>query len=170
MKGEHHMRTFLLVAGAALVLAAPAAAGGWATAGLAPPPDDIRAGETWNAQITILQHGQTPLEGASPAVIIRNGDRSERFDAMPTGKPGVYAAEVEFPTNGTWRYEVFDGFTQYGGAQTHTFAPVQVGPGNTGVVSIPGWTWGLAAAGILLVALLLLARRTRPTHAPVAQQ
>jgi hypothetical protein len=30
--------------------------------------------------------------------------------------------------SGTWRYEICDGFTQYGGARTHTFAAVKIAP------------------------------------------
>ena len=41
MKGELSMRAFLLAVSAALLLAAPAAAGGWATAGLGPPDSGL---------------------------------------------------------------------------------------------------------------------------------
>ena len=51
------MRSLLIVAAAALVVAAPAAAGGWATAGLGPPDDGLGAGDTWNAEVTVMQHG-----------------------------------------------------------------------------------------------------------------
>ena len=59
------MRTLLLTLAAvgALAVAGTASAGGWATAGVSPPPDDPTAGSTWDAKITILQHGQTPLVG-----------------------------------------------------------------------------------------------------------
>ena len=58
-----------------------------------------------------------------------------------------------------------DGFTQ-----THSFAAVQIGPGSgDGGFSIPDWTWALLAAGAALIVLLLVARRSRPATAPVAQ-
>lgn len=162
------MRTFLLAAGAALLLATPVASGGgFATAGLAPPPDDIRAGDTWNAQITILQHGRTPLEGVEPSVLLldEDGGVAATFPAEPAGEPGVYVAKVEFPRAGTWRYQVNDGFSQ-----THSYAPVEIaGPGSGGGFSVPAWTWGLGFALVALAALLLLARRARPAQAPVAQ-
>jgi hypothetical protein len=154
----------VVVAVAALVLAAPAAAGGWATAGLGPPPGGLGAGETWNAEVTILQHGVTPLEGVQPTLIIRN-DRGvvRRFPAKPTGEPGVYAAKVKFPSTGTWQYQVDDGFSR-----THSFAPVQIGP-STGGTSIPVWPFVLAGVLALVLALLAVARRLRPVAAPAAQ-
>jgi hypothetical protein len=36
-----------------------------------------------------------------------------------------------FPSAGRWRYEVYDAFTQYGGAQTHRFKAVQIAPAGT---------------------------------------
>lgn len=157
----------LLIALALVALAAPASAfaGGWATAGLAPPPGDIGPGDEWNAEVTVLQHGRTPLEGVEPAVTITNGSTDKSFSAKPTDEPGVYVAEVVFPSAGKWRYEVDDGF-----GQTHTFAPVSVGAGGGGggipVLPITGGiVLVLAAAG----ALFLLARRLRvrapaPSH------
>jgi len=165
MKGELSMRAFLLAVSAALVLAAPAAAGGWASAGLGPPDSGIGAGDTWNAEVTILQHGVTPLVGVSPVVKISKGGETHDFPAAPTGKDGVYLAKVKFPSEGSWTYQVDDGFSQ-----THSFAAVQVGPGSgDGGFSIPDWTWVLVAAFGGLLVLFLVARRSRPAAAPVAQ-
>ncbi len=157
---------FVLVASAALALAAAAAAGGWATAGLAPPPDDIAAEVVWKAEVTLLQHGRTPLEGVEPAVIIRNGKTEDRFAAKPTDEPGVYVAEVTFPSGGTWRYFVDDGF---GG--THSFAPVEIAGGSvsSGGTSVPTWTFVVAAALALLAIAFVFVRRLRPAAAPAAQ-
>lgn len=149
-----------------LVLAAPAAAGGWATAGLGPPSDGIGPGDTWNAEITLLQHGVTPLQGVSPEVIIRNSKGTElRFAAKPTGEPGVYLAKVKFPSAGEWSYLVNDDFSR-----THSFAPVQIGPAGAGDggSSLPAWP--LVAGGLLIALALFLARRLWPVAAPAAQQ
>jgi hypothetical protein len=166
MKGELSMRAFLLAVSAALVLAAPAAAGGWATAGLGPPDSGIGPGDTWNAEVTILQHGVTPLVGVSPVVKISKGGETHNFPAAPTGKDGVYLAKVKFPSEGTWTYQVDDGFSR-----THSFAAVQIGTGSgDGGFSISDWTWVLAAAAAaLLVLLVLIARRSRPAAAPIGQ-
>jgi hypothetical protein len=50
---------------AALAFAAPASAGCWATAGLAPPSEGTAAGQVWTARITVLQHGRNPLPDAA---------------------------------------------------------------------------------------------------------
>jgi len=138
------MRRLLIVAIAAgaLVQAGTASAGCWATVGLAPPPDGIGPGDTWTARMTVLQHGQTPLPDAKtarPTLTIRNdatgGQRT--FVARPTKDPTVFTASVVFPAAGSWRYEVFDGFTTWQGepapcAQTHTFSAVAIGGAPAG--------------------------------------
>jgi hypothetical protein len=151
----------------ALAVPGAALAGGWATAGLAPPPEGVGPGDTWNAQITVLQHGQTPLDGVVPTVTIRNGSDTRTFTAEPAGQPGKYVAQVVFPAAGNWSYEVYDGFTQYGGATTHTFAPVTIGTGAGDGGGFPFLT-ATAVIGLLLALLAigyLLARRIRIRHA-----
>ena len=165
-------RLLIGLAFAALALPASAAAGGWASAGLGPPPDDMGPGETWNAKITILQHGnpETPLPGLAPTVTIRKGSISKTFPAVETKTLGEYVAKVVFPSAGRWTYEVYDGFAAYGGQQTHHFAPVTIGAGSDGG-GFPAPTIGavLAALAGLGLALWLLSRRFRirapaPTH------
>ena len=151
-----------------LVFAAPAAAGGWATAGLGPPDRGLGYGDTRIAEVTVLQHGQTPLVGVVPEVVIRNGTIEKRFKATPTDRPGVYVAKVKFPSTGKWEYAVFDGFTQYGGAQLHTFPAVQIGPGGGGS-SLPVWPFVVGALALALVVAAYFARRVRPVAAPAAQ-
>jgi hypothetical protein len=166
------LRKLLIATLACTTLTIPggAAAGGWATAGLGPPDDGIQAGDTWKARVTILQHGQTPLSGIEPTVTIRNDSGTTlTFPARPTGDGGIYEAKVRFPTSGNWSYEVYDGFEQYGGARTHTFAPLSVAPASDGGVRL----WPLALAGVGLAAALVLAaawvtrsrRRARPVPA-----
>lgn len=165
-------RTLLLSALVALAIPMSALAGGWATVGLGPPDDGIGPGDTWNAKMTVLQHGnpETPLSGVSPTVTIRNGSTSKTFRAVATKEPGVYVARVVFPRAGTWTYEVYDGFTRYGGAKTHRFPAVTVGVGDNGG-GFPTMTVTavlLVGAGLAAV-LWLLARRFRvraaaPTH------
>jgi hypothetical protein len=151
------MRTFLtLTFLLALALPAAAAPGGWASAGLAPPPAGIEPGDTWRAEITLLQHARTPLEGVHPSITIR-GPETKTFVARPTEKPGVYVAEVVFPAAGSYGYEVDDGFSQ-----VHTFAPVAVGAPGPAVGGEVFPTWGIApiALGVLaLVAAAALVRR-----------
>jgi len=165
------MKKLLLVfAVAVAAVAVPAAtAGGWATVGLSSlPPAGLPANEDWPVDITVLQHGRTPLAGVTPIVRIRDdgGNVVKTFTAAPTGTTGVYHATVRFPAEGSYSYEVYDGFIQYGGAQTHTFKPVVIGAPDD---SLPyGWlalALGLAAA--LAAATTLALRRRRPEPTPI---
>ncbi len=135
------MRVSLIAAAAvALVCASTALAGGWATVKLSSSPKGTSADEPWVVDITVLQHGlaSQPLCCVKPTVTIRRvAVRSPSaiakpltFKARPTGRVGVYRARVVFPKAGMWRYEVYDGFTEYGGARTHTFKPVKIAAGG----------------------------------------
>src|SRR5919108_3978012 len=115
---------------AALLLALPAAAGagGFATAGLSSTPEGVAPGKPWTVDITILQHGRTPLDGLTPRVQISSasGDAFREFAAKPTGESGVYRAVVVFPKAGRWDYRVLDGFNDQ---MPHTFPSVRIGDG-----------------------------------------
>jgi hypothetical protein len=156
-------RMLLALALVALALPLSALGGGWATVQLSSLPAGTDAGGTWSPELTILQHGVTPLEGVFPTIRIYDGDGTPReFSAEPTGTPGHYRADVVFPSSGEWRWEVWDGFSQ-----THTYKPVTIGGGG-GESTLPtGPVAGgvLAALGLAAVAVLLL-RRRRPAPQP----
>lgn len=151
-------RLVLALALAALLVPAAATAGGFATVQLSSLPAGTDAGGTWTPTMTVLQHGVTPLDGLQPAVrITDDSGATQSSAARPAGEPGTYVANVTFPTAGTWRYEIWDGFSQ-----THTYAPVTIGDGGGG--SFPT----VPVAGVALAALLVaglgvaVARRRRP--------
>ena len=146
---------------AALLVPAAAPAGGFATVQLSSLPTGTDAGGTWTPTLTILQHGVTPLDGLQPAVRISDGAGDlQMFAATPAREAGTYVADVRFPTEGTWRYEIWDGFSQ-----THTYAPVSIGDGGSSFPTVP-------VAGVTLAALLVAglgfaaARRRRPGPHP----
>jgi hypothetical protein len=145
----------------ALVATATATAGGWATVGIAPLPDGTEPGTTWRPDITILQHGRTPLEGLAPVVRITGDDgASHEFLAMPTDQPGVYDASVVFPTSGDWRVAVESGF----GDSRLTYGPVSItsSSGGEGARSVPtAWLVALVSTLVLASLLLLGTRRLR---------
>ena len=135
------MRTAVLlsVVVTALALAGSASAGCFATAGLTPPPATVGPGDTWNATITVKQHGVRPIPDAKPTVTIVGEDgASKRFAAKPTDTVGVYTAAVVFPTAGRWSYQVNDGFVSNEAGQkwdcstNHTFAAVTIGGSSSG--------------------------------------
>ncbi len=150
-------RTLWSVLVVAFVLTGNAAAGGFATVQLDSTPDGVAVGETWSAQLTVLQHGRTPLDGLSPTVTIASGSQEQMFPAAPTSEPGVYHVEVVFPSAGTWTWTIWDGFTQ-----THTYAPFVVAPADGGAGGDLGrgwWVAGIAAGVALLVAALAATSR-----------
>ena len=165
-------RLLALAALAALtVVAAPGAlAGGWATVGVTPlPSDDIKAGDVWTPQVTVLRHGRTPTDGAEPSITISSGGDSKTIVLAPAGKTGVYSARVVFPHAGTWNYAIDNGLeaTGYGRSQTSTYQAIEVGGGASGGFALPGgWATG-AAAALMLAALAawLVARRRGPSPA-----
>ena len=163
------MKKLLFVLAVAAVAVPVASAGGWATVGLSSlPPAGLTANEDWPVDVTVLQHGKTPLGGVTPIVRIRDdgGSVVNSFTATPTGETGVYHATVRFPAEGSYSYEVYDGFTRYGGAQTHTFTPVVIGPADG---SLP-YAWlalALGLAATLAAATTLVLRRRRPEPAPI---
>ena len=167
--------TVALAALAALAVPAASMAGGWATVGLETLPAGVGPGETWVAEATILQHGQTPLEGVKPRVLIDDNQGGGRaFAALPTDEPGVYRARVVFPQAGSWRVSVEDGFSQ-----THSYGEFEIGAGGGAAAAGPPADGGLgvwaalglslAAGGAAFLAVALLGRRrsgsVRPTPA-----
>jgi hypothetical protein len=133
-----------LLAAIAAVLAVPtaASAGGWATVGFDPPPEGLAPGEPWQVDLTILQHGITPLDGVKPSVIVSSEDgEAASFPGRPTGKSGVYRATVVFESAGTWRYVVDDGFTA-----RHSYPPVEIGKGGKKASTQPVAAVNTAAA------------------------
>lgn len=164
-----------LVAAAALAAAllAPtsALAGGWATVGLSSLPDGTRAGEEWVVDLTVLQHGRTPLEGVQPRVLVKgkSGRAEETFTAEPTERAGIYQARVVFPSVGEWTYSVDDDFSQI-----HHLGSVRIGARGaqeaaaaSGDGVTPAGALGIAVGAGLLAALLttLLRRRGEPKPA-----
>ena len=163
------MKKLLLALVVAVVAVPAASAGGWATVGLSSlPPSGLEPNQKWPVDITVLQHGQTPLAGVTPIVRVRDdgGKVVQSFTAEPTGKTGVYHAKVTFPGSGTYSYEVYDGFETYGGAKTHTFKPVAIGAGGDGFPFGP-LALAFVAASALAAATVLVVRRRRPEPQPV---
>jgi hypothetical protein len=144
---------------AVLLLPASASAGGWAVATLSSTPDGVQAGEPWTVDMKILQHGVTPLEGVTPAVVLElPGGGDKRFTGKPTGQPGVYRATVVFPQAGSYAYHVDDGFTN---AMPHEFGTVQIGGGSSAGGAFPWWAIAVAALAALALSLLLVRARAR---------
>lgn len=159
----------LLVLAVAIALPGAAHAGGWATVEASGVPDGVSAGQTFELELVVKQHGRTPLDGLTPRVQITGDDGDTRtFTAVPAGAPGTYVAELAYPSTGTWQTRLFDGFTD---ATPHRLAPLEVsapGAGAGGGSDLPSPQ--VVAIGILVLlfagAWIALARRERYLPAP----
>src|SRR5215210_100175 len=171
---EALMRRCLLIL-PLLLLTAPAVAhaGGFATTGLSSTPDGLRAGEPWKVELTILQHGITPLSDLKPEVVTRDADGNRTtYAARPTDRAGHYAATVRFPAAGRWAYTVLDGFND---EMPTTYAPVTIAPG-AGAPAAPSspsddgglgvWPVVLGGAALAIGGALALGRRRRTGALP----
>ena len=92
----------LVVAALALAVLVPATAlaGGWATVKLSSTPTGSRAGEPWVVQLTVLQHGQTPLADLQPHVRIEQGALARQFLARPTREDRCLPRSRRLPARG----------------------------------------------------------------------
>jgi hypothetical protein len=139
-------RFALLALVASLIVPATAQAGGWATIELGQAPSGIVAGTPWQVELIVKQHGVTLLDDAKPSLRIDNGHGVTRtFHARHVG-PGRYAAAVTFPSAGTWRTRIYDGWTD---AVPHQLSALSVAAGDPP----GGFPWEQMIA-IALVALL----------------
>jgi len=146
----------------ALVLPTLASGGGWATVGFEPLPDGMAAGVTWKPTIFVKQHGVTPLEGLQPVVMIEETGSGESTKVLATAdsEPGVYHADVVFPSAGDWRVTILSGF----GDSSTTYGPVAIGaPGAAADSSqrTPVFGFGALALAVLSVLGVLVLRRAR---------
>jgi hypothetical protein len=152
-----------------LTVPAVAHAGGFATTGLSSTPEGLRAGQPWKVELTILQHGRTPLSDLSPEIVAVDADGNRTtFRAKPTGEPGRYAATVRFPKPGQWSYMVYDGFNN---AMPTTYPAVLIrDPEPAGSVRRPDPVGPpglpIAIGGVLLVGALGLWLVHRRRHPP----
>jgi hypothetical protein len=155
---------------AVLVAGSTANAGGFATVGLSSLPTGVGPGESWDPEITIRQHGVTPLDGLTPTLTIRNASSgvSRDLTATPTGEPGVYRAHVVFPESGDWNISVATGWWGEGGL---TAGPVTIEEAPGGGGDSDSFATGALAIGAVVVVLLAAAtlgakRRWGPTALP----
>ena len=91
-------------------------------------PNGTDAGEVWVTNVIVTMPGNGRFGGVSPRMIIRQGSVQQTFPTERTGKKGVYRVSVVFPSRGTWRYGVDDGFgrLEHGGSRVHRFPPVTI--------------------------------------------
>jgi hypothetical protein len=151
----------------ALLLFAPAQAGGWSVVILdsggaldpnGPNGRTIEAGVPFTVGFTVLQHGNKPMRDLSPTLAFTSKSTNEKvsFKAQPEGKIGHYVATVSLPASGTWNWEI-DAF-----GPVATMAPIDVIAPKITVsenqaTAAPLTLPPLLPAGVFLVVLLSFA-------------
>jgi hypothetical protein len=101
------LRATVAAAFLAIIGAASATAGGWAT--IVPDAGDPPvAGRESVIGFTVMQHGATPAGGVSPIVIASNSATGERIEVKATdqGAEGHYVAAITLPSGGYWTWKV----------------------------------------------------------------
>jgi hypothetical protein len=125
-----------VVVAAMLALAAPALAGGWAVVTLDTLPREVRAAQSFQLGFVVRQHGKTPtnidLNGkplkpvltahkqgtassqggetlvyvSAPASAAAKGQATIRIEARQEGAVGHFVADVTFPSDGVWAWQI----------------------------------------------------------------
>src|SRR5262245_46119942 len=87
-----------------LLVAAVASAGGWAQVSTKSVPVDPPAGQETTINLTMLQHGRTPVSWPGLIVIATDAVSGKTVSAKAeaTGATGSYVAKLVFPTEGQW--------------------------------------------------------------------
>src|SRR4029453_1930062 len=89
--------------GASLILVRPVLAGGWASVAISEPPPDPTAGGETVIDLTVLQHGVTPIDWIGLTVVATNAATGEAVSAAAKPLPqGQYRATMTFPSAGDW--------------------------------------------------------------------
>ena len=146
-------RIALLVTLFALAPAGVAHAGGWATVELGQAPSGMVVGKPWRVTMIVKQHGITPMVDVHPSIRIANDAGVERtFRARYTGRPGHYVADVTFPSAGTWKAQLFDGFTD---VVPHRIDALTVGSGGASSASTTPQAVMIAIVALLFLAALI---------------
>ena len=102
------MRKLIAFLALAALVIGPAALAKERNVAMAGAPTSLKAGQAWNATITVKMDGK-PAEGMGPMVrIVSSAGRTISIRARSTSKTGVYRARIVFPTAGMWRVIVVD--------------------------------------------------------------
>lgn len=109
-------KMFFLAAVVVLLALVPVAlAGGWATITIDEMPGQLRAGEPWSIDFTVLQHGQTPVHDLGPNIpveptfVATNAATGEEVVAVarPDKEVGRFTLEVTLPSEGEWAWTIY---------------------------------------------------------------
>lgn len=101
--------TAIVAALALLALSVPAFAGGWAVTTFDSLPDAFYAGQSYTLGYTIRQHGVTPISVDRTEIVALHSAKALSFPGKADGPIGHYVANVYFPADGAWTWQVTQG-------------------------------------------------------------
>ncbi len=89
---------------ASLALTTAVLAGGWASVTITDPPADPTAGGETIFDLTVMQHGVTPVSWPGITVVATNAETGATVSgqAKASGAVGHYTVGLTFPTEGAW--------------------------------------------------------------------
>ena len=139
----------------ALALAGQTLAGGWASVAMTQPPDDVAAGTETTFELTVMQHGVTPVSWPGIVVTATNEATGETISApaIPSGPTGHYTVALTFPSEGDWSIAYASGdLLMEGTAALAVGAALSPAPApGTAPVADPG---PIVAIGLLVLLFL----------------
>ena len=148
-----------------LVLATAAIAGGWATVAMTDPPEAPTAEGQTVIELTVLQHGVTPVSWPAITVFARDSKSGGTISsqAVASGPAGHYNVSLTFPTAGDWSLTyASDDLVMEGSATFAVGAPAVVAGSSaaaTDVVPAIGLVALVAIFLVLAVGTILHDRR-----------
>ena len=101
---RHRFLALPLAAVATLALTAAALAGGWAQVSVTNGPIDPVAGEPTTIELSVLQHGVTPVSWPRLTILATDAASGDivRVEAEAKGPAGSYTASLTLPSAGDW--------------------------------------------------------------------
>jgi hypothetical protein len=160
-------RACVLVMLLAALLPGAANAGGWSVIVLDQQPGEVQAGVPFSVGFTVLQHGETPVDGLTPKIslISASTGATAQFTARAMGAPGHYVADLTLPSGGEWTWEI----DAYG--PPSPMSPIQVGAPAAAAqpamqpapAALPWLALAVLVAGMAWMARLVIRRRTAHT-------
>jgi hypothetical protein len=156
---RHRLIALPLASLASLVLASVALAGGWAEVTVKDTPVDPPAGGGTPIELSVLQHGVTPVSWPHLSVIATDAASGAMFktDAQAKGPEGTYVATIVFPKAGEWTLSFDSPELEMSGTAAINVTPVVTAPQPGAETPATQSLDPVALLGVLISAVLIVA-------------
>lgn len=101
---RHRLLAIPIALAGALALTTAVLAGGWASVTITEPPAEPTAGGETIFDLTVMQHGVTPVSWPAITIVASNAETGATVSAQAeaSGPLGHYSVGLTFPTGGAW--------------------------------------------------------------------